>query len=172
MWAARENVVPFESKSQTAITHSPSTCWGAMNASGLEGIWHAHYSIVPYPGISYPQSLHIETYHFLEAQLKMPPLSWSFFIMIQDPRRSHMLQSNSAHMLVCAQLCLTLCDPMHCSPPVSSIHGIFQARILDWVAISFFRGSTRPRNQTHISCVSWNSRWILYHCATWEATEY
>ena len=58
MWAAQENVAPFESKSQTAITHSPSTCWGAMNASSLGGIWHAHYSIVPYPGISYPQSAH------------------------------------------------------------------------------------------------------------------
>ena len=39
------------------------------------------------------------------------------------------------------QLCLTLCDPMHCSPPGSSIHGIFQARILEWVAISFFLSS-------------------------------
>ena len=40
-----------------------------------------------------------------------------------------------------AQSCLTLCDPMNCSPPGSSIHGIFQARILEWVAISFPRGS-------------------------------
>ena len=67
-------MVPFESKSQTATTHSPSTFAGAMNASSLAGIWHAHYNIVPYPGIFYPQSLHIETYNFLEAQLKMPAL--------------------------------------------------------------------------------------------------
>ena len=40
-----------------------------------------------------------------------------------------------------AQLCLTLCDPMDCSPPCSSIHGIFQARVLEWVAVSFSRGS-------------------------------
>ena len=39
------------------------------------------------------------------------------------------------------QSCPTLCDPMDCSPPGSSIHGIFQARILEWVAISFSRGS-------------------------------
>ena len=38
-----------------------------------------------------------------------------------------------------AQLCLTLCDPMDCSPPGSSVHGIFQARILEWVAVSFSR---------------------------------
>ena len=45
-----------------------------------------------------------------------------------------------------AQLCLTLCDPMDCSLPGSSVHGILQARILEWVAISFSRGSSRPRD--------------------------
>ena len=49
-----------------------------------------------------------------------------------------------------AQSCLTLCDPMDCSLSVSSIHGIFQARVLEWVAISFSRGSSRPRNQTRL----------------------
>ena len=44
-----------------------------------------------------------------------------------------------------AQLCPTLCDPMDCSLSGSSIHGIFKARILEWVAISFSRGSSRPR---------------------------
>ena len=44
-----------------------------------------------------------------------------------------------------AQLCLTLCNPMDCSPPDSSVHEIFQARILEWVAISFSRGSSQPR---------------------------
>ena len=48
---------------------------------------------------------------------------------------------------------LTLCDPMDCSPPGSSIHGILQARIVEWVAISFFRGSSPPRNQTQVSCI-------------------
>ena len=44
--------------------------------------------------------------------------------------------------LCCAQSCLTLCDPMDCSPPDSSVHGIFQARILEWVAVSYSRGSS------------------------------
>ena len=48
----------------------------------------------------------------------------------------------------------SFCDPMDCSPPGSSVHGIFQARILEWVAISSSRGSSQPRDQTHISCVS------------------
>ena len=49
------------------------------------------------------------------------------------------------------QSCLTLCDPMDCSLPGSSIHGIFQARVLEWVAISFSRGSSRPRDRTQVS---------------------
>ena len=44
-----------------------------------------------------------------------------------------------------AQSCPTFCDPMDCSPPGSSIHGIFQARVLEWGAISFSRGSSQPR---------------------------
>ena len=47
-----------------------------------------------------------------------------------------------------------LCDPMDCSLPGSSIHGIFQARVLEWVAISFSRGSSQPRDQTQVSCTA------------------
>ena len=46
------------------------------------------------------------------------------------------------------------CDPMDCSPPGSSVHGIFQARILEWIAISFSRGSSKPRNWTQVSCIT------------------
>ena len=52
------------------------------------------------------------------------------------------------------QSCPTLCDPMDCSPPGSSVHGTFQARILEWVAISFSRGSSRPKDQTWVSCTA------------------
>ena len=48
-------------------------------------------------------------------------------------------------------LCLTLCDPMDCSPPGTSVHGILQARILEWVAIPSSRGSSGPRNQNPAS---------------------
>ena len=48
------------------------------------------------------------------------------------------------------QFCLTLCDHMDCSLPGSSIHGIFQARGLEWVATSFSRGSSRPRDRTRV----------------------
>ena len=58
---------------------------------------------------------------------------------------------SESEMLV-AQLCLTLCDPMDCSLPGSSVYGISQARILEWVSFSFSRGSFRPRDQTQVSC--------------------
>ena len=52
-----------------------------------------------------------------------------------------------------AQLCPTLCDPMDCSLPGISVHGVFQARVLEWVAIAFSRGSSQPRDQTWVSCI-------------------
>ena len=85
----------------------------------------------------------------------------------------NVIQSMLTVWVVCACLCTqlhqTLCDPMDCSPPGSSVHSIFQARILDQIAISFSRGSSPLRDQTRVSCVSCIGRLILYHCATWEA---
>ena len=54
---------------------------------------------------------------------------------------------------VVAQSCPTLCDPMDCSPPGSSVHEIFQARILEWIAILFSRGSSQPKDGTWVSCI-------------------
>ena len=68
-----------------------------------------------------------------------------------------------------AQSCPILCDPMDCSPPGSTVHGIFQIRILEWIAISSSRESSWTRDSSHISYVSCIGRWILYHWATWEA---
>ena len=59
-------------------------------------------------------------------------------------------------------------NPMDCSPPGASVHGISQARILEWVAISSSRGSSRPRDQIQASSTG---RWILYHWATKEARD-
>ena len=66
------------------------------------------------------------------------------------------------------QSCPTLHIPLDYSPPGSSIHVIFQAKILEWVAISYSRVSPWPRDQNHISCVSCTGRQILDHCTTWE----
>ena len=65
-------------------------------------------------------------------------------------------------MLACAQLCPTLYDPMDCSLQCSFVHGIFQARILKWVAISSSEGSFQARNWTHINLCILHFRRILY----------
>ena len=70
---------------------------------------------------------------------------------------------------VCAQSCPTPLDPTDCSPPGSSVHGILLARILKWVAISYSRGSSQPKDQTRVSGISWVGKWVLYHCITWGA---
>ena len=82
-----------------------------------------------------------------------------------------------------AQSCPTLCDPVDCSPPISSVHGILQARILECVAISFSRGSSRPRDQTQVSHIAGRrfNLWAIReaprpmqvsHCVDWEQYRY
>ena len=69
-------------------------------------------------------------------------------------------------MYICTKLlqsCPTLCHPLDCSLPGSSVHGISQARVLEWVAISSSRGSSWPRDQTHVSYFSCFGWWVLYH---------
>ena len=67
-----------------------------------------------------------------------------------------------------AQSGLTLCDPMDCSVPGSSDNGVLQARILEWVAIPFSRGSSQPRDETWVSCIAgrfftvWATREALF----------
>ena len=61
-----------------------------------------------------------------------------------------------------AQSGLTLCNSRYCGLPGSSVHGIFQTRIPEWVAISFYRGSSQPLDQTHVSSVSCIGRRVFY----------
>ena len=61
-----------------------------------------------------------------------------------------------------ADSCPTLCNPMDRSPPDSSVHGISQARILEWVSISSSRESSKPKDRTHVSCISCIGRQVLY----------
>ena len=72
------------------------------------------------------------------------------------------------YLVIVYLLCLVQlsCDLMDCSSPGPSVHGISQAKILEWVSISSFRGSSWTRNQTWVSCIG---RQILYHWATREA---
>ena len=74
-----------------------------------------------------------------------------------------MLQFETSHQCVHSkffQSCLTLCDPMDCSLPGSTVHRILQARILEWVAVPSSRESFQPKDQTRVSCIAGS----LLHC--------
>ena len=79
---------------------------------------------------------------------------------------------------------LTLCNPMGCSLPGSSVHGFLQARLLEWVAIPFSRASSRPRDRTQVSCMagrfitiwatgkSWQSVWVPMSWRIWDSSKW
>ena len=99
------------------------------------------------------------------------PASGRFHLRLSNLSELHLgllLPVSSVCACVCSDAlsCPTLCNPMDYAPPGSSIHGISQARILEWVVISFSRGSSRPRNRIWVSGVSCIGRRMLYHCAT------
>ena len=88
---------------------------------------------------------------------------------IPPPKSQHHLHPKTVgglHACVHAeplQSCLTLCDPMDCSPPGSSVYGILQASILKWVAMPSSRGFSQPRDRTRISYVSCIGSQVPYH---------
>ena len=71
-----------------------------------------------------------------------------------QPKPHSLRSENFIFISEVTQSCPTLCDPMDSSLPGSSIHGIFQARVLEWVAISFSRGSSRPKDRTRVSLIA------------------
>ena len=131
-----------------------------IEASFLFVLWLCHGAcgiLVPWPGIKPESSVakaeslnHCTTREFPESRF----LTYLF-------------------SCVCVCACALGCVPLFVTPWTAalpgSVHGISQARILEWIAISSSRGSSRPRDPTCISWISFIGRWILYHWATWEA---
>ena len=83
------------------------------------------------------------------------------FVSLDQPHFLFTIKLSQLCTLAHAWLCLTLCDPINSNPPGSSVHGIFQGRILAWVAISSSSASSWPRDGTWVSCISCIGRWIL-----------
>ena len=90
-------------------------------------------------------------------------------VELEGKDRGNQIPFNSSWVYSCARLCRTLCDSLDCSPPGSSVHGILQARVLQWVAFFFSGEASPPRGSTHVSCVACIGRWVLYYCSTGEA---
>ena len=95
------------------------------------------------------------TQHFICTVRNTPALldGWGKAGPQLQPQPLGLAQRAKLKMLV-AQACLTLCGPKDCSPPGSSVHGILQARILEWVAMPSSRESSQPRDQTRVSCMA------------------
>ena len=85
------------------------------------------------------------------------------------PKRCFIGLCSSSVAVLVTQFCPTVWDPTDCSPPGSSVRVILQARISEWVTVSFSRRSSQPRGQTHVSSISCTGKWILYHWATRES---
>ena len=97
--------------------------------------------------------LEINTLGFIWSQL-LPWNNLAQWLSIFSVHQNHLVPHPEFHKMLVAQLCLTLCGPMDCNQPGSSVHGISQARVLEWVAIPFARGSSQPRNWTQVSCIA------------------
>ena len=111
--------------------------------------------------------------HTLKKENPLAPVSFSALLQKAEFLKGglFLLSSFPFHSFFCSaiQLRLSLCEHMDCCPPVSSVHGISQARILEWVVISSSRGSSRPRDWTDVSCISCIGRQIFYRWGPGEA---
>ena len=133
------------------MDHSlPGFSLGVLQARILE--WFA----MPFSrGSSWPRDCtHVSCFlHWQVVSLPLEPPGESHiphFIPIQM-----VVGKSIEHAIWCvSQSCPTLCNLMGCSPPGTSVHGILQARILEWVAIPFSGGSSQPRNWTQVSCIA------------------
>ena len=102
-------------------------------------------------------------YVYMEVALLRQCYSKWRIILISSLKNSQVKYVCACMHVKSLQSCVTLCDSMDCSPPGSSVHGVLQVRILEWVVIPFSRGSSRPRDQAHVSYVSCIGRQVLYH---------
>ena len=118
------------------------------------------------------QDLHWSEDHFTRSESSATcPVSLEVKWEVTEDRKQTkppkiiFLRCNSKHAAAAksSHSCPTLCNPMDCSPPVSSVHEILQARIPEWVAMPSSRGSSQPRGRTQVSCVSCICRWVLYY---------
>ena len=136
-----------------------------MRLEGLASDWHRNN------GKCFIQK-NMSDEHFswsLTATEMMQRTHCLWFSILHNERERELIPSALQNMFACSVGHVWLTDSMDCRLPGSSGHGILQARILEWVVISFSRGSSWPRDWTCVSCISCIGRRILYHWATWEA---
>ena len=148
----------------TQLRHQASP---VLTAPGSQEIWIRSYTI---------SLLALRPSTYTTSLPEPPACRWQTVDLLS--LHNHMSQYLRMYMCVCVCVCMHslscfsrvwLCNTMDCSPPGSSCQGISQARILEWVAISYSRGSSWPRDWTCISGVSCLDKQMLFRYAAWEA---
>ena len=144
-----------------AKAHQTWSPWGAFNqcivAQGHSSLPFLHLPRPPNPRCmpSASPASPVDPLQYIQAVIiSQPCLHHSLLFLpfplldtpILSPPRSDQTFACSLLSVLSLQSCPTLCHPMDCSPPGSSVHGILQARILEWIAVPFSRGSSRPRD--------------------------
>ena len=129
-------------------------CCSASFPRGLMTYLFSDFSKRHWPVFSRVPSHSCWGAYFDVSETYAPHSTPTLGIQSEVQERTGHSQADSDHNSEVAQLCPTRCNPMDCSPPGSSLHGILQARVLEWVAISFSRGSSRLRDRTRISCAA------------------
>ena len=148
---------PWTAAHQASLSITSS--WSLLKLMCNELVMPSNYLILCHPLLFLPSIFPSIRVFSNESALHIRwPKYWSFSFSIRPSNEHPGLISFESEV---AQLCLTLCDLVDCSPPDSSIHRILQARVLKWVAISFSRESSRPRDQTHLSCIAGRGRQTL-----------
>ena len=147
----------FNKASRSDPFLDPSSPWVSQWVSVCvsQSLSHGRFFATPW---TVPPTL--QTFLFLQHNTFFSPLK-TFLLAVLSPSNSHTLQQESESEV--AQSCPTLCDPIDYSPPGSSIHGIFQARVLEWVAISFSKGSSLHRDRTQTLPHCWQTLYHLSH---------
>ena len=114
----------------------------------------------------------LDVYNYWKCPLEERKVLVSIHTCMNCQQNIHFSKILTPEHSVCVCLCVYLCvcpvvsdslQPMDCNSPGSSVHGTLQARILEWVTISYSRGPSWSRDESPISCISCIGRWILYH---------
>ena len=144
--------------------HSPAFASGTSEIAA--GLW-------PFNFLSFRIALtaHVGDYSFF-VPFQCPCVLLPKETFVQEQALQYRASGHSVSHVLCAQTlqsCRTFCDAMDLNPPGSSVHGILQARILEWIGTPPFRASSQPRSQTFVSYVSCRGRWFFTNSTTWEA---
>ena len=138
-------------------------------ASGLKRTFHSNYrtQLLDFTFAPFIRTHNLVQYfHSGSLNVFFLPMATHFSLLIRVAWihlcQVKVLKYQSVGVLS-TQPCQTLCNPVDSSPPGSAVHGILQTRISDCVAISYFRGTSRPRSKTRFTCVSHIGRRTLYH---------